>query len=194
MISPLLANIALDGLETLLTTKRKTRKYTYTLANGRQRTDRKQSNRYGYVRYADDMTITAETKEDIEAIVPIIEEWLQPRGLELNQDKTKITHIEDGINFLGFHIRQFKGSCYTLPQKVKVLGLLDENPNLAEAKRRCKAGSSHLYPQSHSSWLGQLLQTWGQQADLQLHRPSRLESTMAMGKKTASEKRKKMDR
>ena len=84
-----------------------------------------QSNRYGYIRYADDMMITAETKEDIEAIVPIIEEWLRPRGLELNQEKTKITLIEDGINFLGFHIRQFNGSCYTLPQKEKVLDLLD---------------------------------------------------------------------
>jgi RNA-directed DNA polymerase len=71
------------------------------------------------------MTITAETKEDIEAIVPIIEEWLQPRGLELNQEKTKITHIEDGIDFLGFHIQQFKGRCYTMPQKEKVLALLD---------------------------------------------------------------------
>jgi hypothetical protein len=154
------------------------------------------------------MTITAETKEDIEAIVPIIEEWLQPRGLELNPEKTKITHIEDGIDFLGFHIRQFKGRCYTMPQKEKVLALLDrirtwlkqnvgakpENPNLAEAKRRCKTGSSHLHTQSHPSWLGQLLPTRGQQEDLQLYRPSGLESIMAMGKETASAERKKVDR
>jgi len=125
VLSPLLANIALDGLEALLATMQKAKEYTYVSANGRQRTRRVQSNRYGYIRYADDMTITAETKEDIEAVVPIIEEWLRPRGLELNQEKTKITHIEDGINFLGFHIRQFKGSCYTLPQKEKVLDLLD---------------------------------------------------------------------
>ena len=68
-----------------------------------------------------------------------------------------------------------------------------QNPNLAEAKRRRKAGSSHLYPQSHSARLGQLLQAWSQQEDFQLHRPSRLEGTMAMGKKTTSEKREKVD-
>lgn len=125
IISPLLANIALDGLESLLATKRKVKEYTYTLANGRQRTQRKESNRYGLARYADDFVVTAETKEDIEAIVPTIEEWLQQRGLELNREKTKITHISGGIDFLGFHIRQFKGSCYTLPQKEKVHAFLD---------------------------------------------------------------------
>jgi len=123
--SPLLANIALDGLEALLATKNKTKTYIHTLANGRQRRKQVQSNKYGYIRYADDMTITAETKEDIEAIVPIIEEWLQPRGLELNREKTKITSIENGFDFLGFHIRQFKGHCYTMPQKEKVLALLE---------------------------------------------------------------------
>lgn len=125
IISPLLANIALDGLENLLATKRKVKEYTYTQANGRQRTQRKESNRYGIARYADDFVVTAETKMDIEAIVPTIEEWLQQRGLELNPEKTKITHIGEGIDFLGFHIRQFKGSCYTLPQKEKVHAFLD---------------------------------------------------------------------
>lgn len=125
IVSPLLANIALDGLESLLATKRKVKEYTYTLANGRQQTWRKESNRYGIARYADDFVVTAETKEDIEAIVPIIERWLQQRGLELNREKTKITPIGEGIDFLGFHIRQFKGSCYTLPQKEKVHAFLD---------------------------------------------------------------------
>lgn len=126
IISPLLANIALDGLESLLATKRKVKEYTYTLANGRQRTQRKESNRYSLARYADDFVVTAETKEDIEAIAQTIEEWLQQRGLELNREKTKITHINEGIDFLGFHIRQFKRSCYTLPQKEKVHAFLDK--------------------------------------------------------------------
>jgi RNA-directed DNA polymerase len=125
IVSPLLANIALDGLDALLATKRKVKAYTYTLANGRQRTQQKESSRYGLSRYADDFVVTATTKEDIEAIIPIIEEWLRPRGLELNREKTKITPIAEGIDFLGFHIRHFKGSCYTLPQKKKVHAFLD---------------------------------------------------------------------
>jgi RNA-directed DNA polymerase len=70
------------------------------------------------------MRITATSKQDIEAIVPVIETWLKPRGLELNPEKTKITHISQGVDFLGFHIRQFKGHCYTLPQKAKVHAFL----------------------------------------------------------------------
>lgn len=122
--SPLLANIALDGLDELLATYRKVKTYIYTRSDDRQKISRKTSNRYGFIRYADDFLVTAETKEDIEAIVPTIETWLAERGLELNKEKTSITHVGEGINFLGFHIRQFKGSCYTLPQKEKVLSLL----------------------------------------------------------------------
>ena len=100
------------------------KEYIYARPDGRQKISRKTSNRYGFIRYADDFLVTAETKEDIEAIVPTIEIWLAERGLELNKEKTSITHVGEGINFLGFHIRQFNGSCYTLPQKEKVLSLL----------------------------------------------------------------------
>lgn len=121
VISPLLANIALDGLDDLLATYHKTRPYTY---NGQPAIGRKKRKRYGFIRYADDIRVTAETKEDIEAIIPVIEEWLKQRGLELNPQKTKLTHISQGMDFLGFHMRQFKGHCLTLPQKEKVHAFL----------------------------------------------------------------------
>ncbi len=124
IISPLLANIALDGLESLLGQYQKVKHYTYTTADGRQQTSKKKSNRYGIIRYADDFVVTAKSRTDIEAIVPTIEEWLKQRGLELNREKTKITPIQEGINFLGFHIRQFHGHCFTMPQKEKALKLL----------------------------------------------------------------------
>jgi RNA-directed DNA polymerase len=124
IISPLLANIALNGLEDLLGQYQKVRTYTYTTAKGHRHTSKKESNRYGFIRYADDFVVTAESRTDIEAIVPIIEEWLQHRGLELNREKTKITPIQEGIDFLGFQIRQFHGSCFTMPQKEKVLAFL----------------------------------------------------------------------
>ncbi len=65
------------------------------------------------------MLVTANSQEDIEAIVPTIAQWLAERGLDLKQEKTTITQVKEGVNFLGFHIRQFKGSCYILPQKEK---------------------------------------------------------------------------
>jgi Retron-type reverse transcriptase len=124
IISPLLANVALDGIDHLLAGFHKVRIYQSSPKAKRQRTKKQKLGRYGFIRYADDFIITAETKEDIEGIIPILKEWLAVRGLELNKDKTNIVHVEQGFNFLGFHIRQFNGSCYTFPEKGKVLAFL----------------------------------------------------------------------
>lgn len=121
IISPLLANIALDGLDDLLSQHKKVKVYQY--AYGKKKEKYK---KYGFIRYADDFIVTAETKEDIEEIIPAINEFLKNRGLELNQDKTHITHVGKGFNFLGFHIRQFNGTTLTLPQKEKVLEKIRE--------------------------------------------------------------------
>lgn len=121
VISPLLANIALEGLDSLLSQYERItiRQYAY----GKKKTKHK---KYGYVRYADDFIVTAKTKEDIEEIIPVIKEFLRGKGLELSQEKTHTTHVGKGLNFLGFHIRQFKGKTITLPQKEKVLDKLRE--------------------------------------------------------------------
>ena len=181
VLSPLLANIALDGLDNLLATHYKVKEYTYTQENGRQRKCKKKLKRYGYIRYADDFLVTAETKEDIKAIVPTIEMWLKQRGLQLNKEKTHIANVEDGVNFLGFHIRRFKGSCYTLPQKDEVRLVVPQgfippfkNPLVAESQERRQARSGYLHAKrmllSHilptPTWLGQLLQTRCEQKDV----------------------------
>lgn len=154
VISPLLFNIALDGLEGLLAKYHKVKEYVYRQPNGRQGVSRRRLNRYGFIRYADDLRVTAETKEDIEAIVPIIEGWLAERGLELSKEKTKIIHIDDGVNFLGFNIRHFKGSCYTLPQREKVLSFLRGIRVWLEANISAK-------PEAVIHNLNSLLRGWG---------------------------------
>mgnify|MGYP003384700784 CR=1 FL=1 len=100
VISPVLANMALDGMQHL------------TASTG------------GFVRYADDFIVTARRMEDLLVLKPRIEEWLLERGLILHPDKTKIVHIQDGFDFLGFNIRQYRGTCLVKPQKKKVLALL----------------------------------------------------------------------
>lgn len=127
IISPLLANIALDGLDELLSQHKKVKVYQ-SLENksGKIKSVKQKQNKYGFIRYADDFIVTAQIREDIEAIIPVINEWLKERGLTLSQEKTRITHVGKGINFLGFHIRQFKGKTLTLPQKEKVLTKLRE--------------------------------------------------------------------
>lgn len=125
VISPLLANIALSGLEEYLnqfTEKRYYERRPGSKGTGKASLTRK---RYGYIRYADDFIITAQSQEDIEAIVPKVREWLKERGLELNENKTKICKTEKGFNFLGFHVIRH-GKCLTFPEKEKVLAFLSE--------------------------------------------------------------------
>jgi RNA-directed DNA polymerase len=144
IISPLLANVALHGLENLLSKHKKTQ--------GKNKSPR--APRYGFVRYADDFIITAETKEDIEAIVPEVVEFLKLRGLELNRDKTNIVHLEQGFNFLGFNIRQFLGHCLTKPQKEKTLSFV----------RRIRAWlkeNKHATPSAVINYLNPLIRGWG---------------------------------
>jgi RNA-directed DNA polymerase len=88
--SPTLANMALDGLE----------KAIQNLA--------KSGEKIHFVRYADDFICTASSKEILESKVqPAIINFLKERGLELSLEKTKITHISEGFDFLGFNLRKY---------------------------------------------------------------------------------------
>lgn len=120
IVSPLLANIALDGMDNWLTKQLKIREYHVKSGKEEGRIVRRQVARYGFVRYADDFTITAEAKADIEAILPEVETWLAKRGLRLSTEKTHIRHITEGFNFLGFNIRQYGRKTLVKPQKEKV--------------------------------------------------------------------------
>ena len=91
IISPTLANLALDGLEALLRTRWP-----------------KKSQKVHLVRYADDFIITGTTKEILETEVKsAVEEFLEARGLTLSPEKTLITHINEGFDFLGQNIRKY---------------------------------------------------------------------------------------
>lgn len=75
--------------------------------------------------YADDFIITGSSKEILETKVkPLVESFLQGRGLELSQEKTKITHIDDGFDFLGMNIRKYKGKCIIKPSKKSIKNFL----------------------------------------------------------------------
>lgn len=96
VISPLLANIALHGLEEYITGfKFKGSRYKAAL-----------------VRYADDFVIIHESLEFVEYLQQQIESWLTGMGLELNLSKTHICHTSEGFNFLGFNVRQYKVGAY----------------------------------------------------------------------------------
>ncbi len=91
--SPLLANIALHGMEEALGVK-----YDY---RGQLIGKR------AVVRYADDFVCFCESREDAEQVQKILVEWLKERGLALSEEKTRIVHLTEGFDFLGFNIRHY---------------------------------------------------------------------------------------
>lgn len=117
-ISPLLANIGLHGLESYI----------------------KATNpKLGVVRYADDFIVTARDKESLEIVKNLIQAWMSKRGLELSPEKTLITSMEDGFDFLGFNARHYDGKLLIKPSKKKVLAFCKrigkEIKNLSSVKQ-----------------------------------------------------------
>lgn len=75
--------------------------------------------------YADDFIITGASKEVLETKVKsLVESFLLDRGLELSQEKTKISHIDDGFDFLSINVRKYKGRCITKPSKKSIKNFL----------------------------------------------------------------------
>ena len=96
VISPLLANIALHGMEEALGVKRNIKGESI--------------GKRALVRYADDFVVFCESKEDAQKIIEILTEWLTKRGLALSEEKTRIAHLTEGFDFLGFNIRHYKAT------------------------------------------------------------------------------------
>jgi len=99
VVSPLLANIALNGIESILKYHKNGSRYRIT--NNTAEADI----RYPSVRYADDMVIMLRPQDDAELVLKKIEEFLAPRGMKVSAKKTKITAATDGFDFLGWHFK-----------------------------------------------------------------------------------------
>ncbi|TMD38484.1 MAG: hypothetical protein E6J04_01800 [Chloroflexi bacterium] len=98
-----------------------------------------------FVRYADDFLVTGRTKELLEQEVkPRIEEFLRERGLQLSAEKTLVTHIEDGFDFLGQNVRKYQtGKRHKLlitPSKKNVKAFLEKIRAIVKANKALPAG------------------------------------------------------
>ena len=126
VISPTLANLVLDGLEQLL-------KETFRV----KRLDGRLHNpKVNLVRYADDFIITGARKELLEDEVrPLVEQFLRERGLELSPEKTCVTHIEDGFDFLGQTVRRFGRKLLIQPSKKNAHVFLEKARGLIRRAR-----------------------------------------------------------
>jgi RNA-directed DNA polymerase len=110
-ISPMIMNMVLDGLERAINKK----------------FPRWKNKKVNFIRYADDFVITAVSKEVItEEIIPLVSDFLMERGLELSPEKSKITNISDGFNFLSQNVRKFRGKLIIRPSKDAVHSFKDK--------------------------------------------------------------------
>jgi RNA-directed DNA polymerase len=110
IISPVLANLTLDGMEQAIRSQIKPR-----------------HDQVNFIRYADDFIVTARDKETLEQKVkPAVVAFLAARGLELSEQKTIITHIETGFNFLGQNVRKYKRKLIIKPAKDGTKALLEK--------------------------------------------------------------------
>jgi RNA-directed DNA polymerase len=123
IISPTLANMTLDGIEALLSE-----------CFGKPQTFARAKYQVNLVRYADDFIITGRTRELLEnEVKPLIEQFLIKRGLQLSDEKTRVIHIEEGFDFLGWNFRKYDGQMLTKPSKKNVQNFLI---NLREAVKK----------------------------------------------------------
>lgn len=129
-ISPTLMSMTLDGLERLLQKRLPTRQKV----NGRTH-----FNKLNFVRYADDFIITGESPEFLrDKVLPIVKEFLTERGLQLSEEKTVITHIEDGFDFLGKNIRKYNGKLLIKPSKTSVKSFLEKVRSIIKGNKSTK--------------------------------------------------------
>lgn len=114
IISPILANMALDGMEKALSDR------FHTNRLGKFDRNWKSAHKVNLVRYADDFIVTAATKEIAQQAKEVVCEFLQTRGLVLSEEKTVISHIDDGFDLLSWTFRKFKGKLIVKPSKKSI--------------------------------------------------------------------------
>jgi RNA-directed DNA polymerase len=128
-LSPVLANMVLNGLETELG------RNFYAQKDGKINKKCCNKHKVNYVRYADDFVVTADSEESLLKAKEIISMFVGQRGLSLSDEKTVITHISNGFNFLGWNFRKYKGKLLPKPSKVSQKSIIQKIREIAHQGR-----------------------------------------------------------
>ena len=93
----------------------------------------------GWFPWVTRLIITGKSKELLEnKVKPLVEEFMTERGLSLAQEKTKITHINEGFDFLGWNVRKYNGKLLTKPSNKNVQAFLQDIRNTVKANKSAK--------------------------------------------------------
>lgn len=126
-ISPVLMNMTLDGLERTLKERFPTREY---------RNRKTHFTKVNFVRYADDFIITGESPELLQnEVLPLVRQFMAERGLQLSEEKTVITHIDEGFDFLGQNIRKYNGKLLIKPSKSSAKSFLKKIREIVKSNK-----------------------------------------------------------
>ncbi|WP_082722075.1 group II intron reverse transcriptase/maturase [Burkholderia sp. RF2-non_BP3] len=128
IISPLLANLTLDGMQRALAAHFGIKQYKGV--NGEHN-----PKKVNLIRYADDFVITGASKEVLEEAKISIEGFLTERGLTLSDEKTKIVHIEEGFDFLGWNFRKYGTKLLIKPATKNVQAFLRKARGIIKSSR-----------------------------------------------------------
>lgn len=158
ILSPLLANIALSALDDHFA-----QQWNQHMANEvqRQRRRRRGEANYRLIRYADDFVIVVTgQRQDAERLRQEVAVVLAPMGLRLSPDKTRVVHIDDGFDFLGFNIRRMrkrgshKSYVYTRPSTKAIASIK------ARVRTMTYRNTLHQDPGYLMGYLGRVLRGW----------------------------------
>ncbi|MGI5133756.1 group II intron reverse transcriptase/maturase [Streptomyces sp. CA-106110] len=116
IISPLLMNVALHGMEGAAGVR-----YRQTGAHAGET----EAGSPILIRYADDLVALCHSREEAELVKDRLTAWLAPRGLVFNEGKTRIAHLDDGYDFLGFNVRRYRGKLLIKPSKAALQRIRD---------------------------------------------------------------------
>jgi RNA-directed DNA polymerase len=133
VISPLLFNVALHGMETAAGVR--------YYASGRD-AGSAVTNSPVAVRFADDFVVMCASREQAEQVKTRLTQWLAPRGLAFNEDKTRIVHAEAGFDFLGFNVRRYHGKLLIKPSTAAVRGIRERLRTEMRSLRGANAGGT----------------------------------------------------
>ena len=135
IISPLLMNVALHGPETAAGVR------YYPASSSKAGCAEPGSPMV--IRYADDLVALCHSQRQAEQVKAGIAEWLTPRGLTFNEEKTRIVHIDDGYDFLGFNVRRYNGKLLIRPSKAAIQRIRHPTPSLGSVELLCAVGAAH---------------------------------------------------
>ena len=111
VVSPLLLNVALHGMEMAAGVR------YYQTGNS---AGKAMMGSPVLIRYADDFVALCHTREEALEVKARLAKWLAPRGLAFNEDKTRVVSLAEGFDFLGFNVRRYSGKLLIKPSKAAI--------------------------------------------------------------------------